>query len=325
MPDTVDHNTSRQRRWNHLRQHLSKESFPRYSATQSWVVALSYPLQIVGVVSVGFWMWRETGYGWLFALAAFVISATRFRGINNIIHECCHFTFAHNKATNYSIGRLCAALTFFSFQDYRDSHMTHHVHLGDSERDEDFRLRQRFGFGEQLTAQRILKHICTPLLLRHFPDYFAFRLVHEKSDGAAYTFFKLAYLAVIFALLAVYPVETMIFFVAPFVLGFTAINYWTDCVDHAGLITDVDPLLQSRNAKVPKLLRPLLFPRNDSFHLVHHLFPAVPARHYPLCHRLLLEDVDYRSVHAIHVRDKSARTASQERSLGCSAGAGIER
>jgi fatty acid desaturase len=65
------------------------------------------------------------------------------------------------------------------------------------------------------------------------------------------------------------------------------------CVDHAGLIAESDDLYASRNLILPQPLRALLFPRNDCFHLVHHLFPSVPTRHLPACHRRLMSDPAY--------------------------------
>jgi hypothetical protein len=39
----------------------------------------------------------------------------------------------------------------------------------------------------------------------------------------------------------------------------------------------------------------ILFPRNDCFHLVHHLFPQVPARHLESVHTELSSDPVYQS------------------------------
>jgi fatty acid desaturase len=290
----------------HELQHLYKEKMrdlPRYTLIQSWLVALSYPFQIAVITTGGFWAWRVTEHRWLAAAVVFVIAATRYRAVNNIVHECSHFTFSHDKTTNYLVGRLCAAVLFFSFQDYRDSHLTHHMYLGDPEKDEDFRMRQKFGFDEGLTTRVLMRHFMTPLLLRHFPDYFSFRLTHEKNDGEIYAWLKVVLVAACVVLFINYPMETIVLVLAPFLFGFTAINYWTDCVDHAGLINADTSIRQSRNAKVPAWLKPLLFPRNDSYHLVHHLLPGIPARHYPYCHHLLLGDPEY---HAVNRETKKA-------------------
>jgi fatty acid desaturase len=42
------------------------------------------------------------------------------------------------------------------------------------------------------------------------------------------------------------------------------------------------------------VLRFFLFPRNDCYHLIHHLFPGVPVNHFDRCHEELLQDPKYR-------------------------------
>ena len=41
------------------------------------------------------------------------------------------------------------------------------------------------------------------------------------------------------------------------------------------------------------VLRWMFFPRNDCYHLVHHLFPHIPARHLGASHQLLTRDALY--------------------------------
>jgi fatty acid desaturase len=79
------------------------------------------------------------------------------------------------------------------------------------------------------------------------------------------------------------------------VFAYSAINYWTDCIDHGGLVGETDELAASRNLVVPKILRVILFPRNDCYHLVHHLFPQVPTHHLDACHERLLDHPAYRA------------------------------
>lgn len=64
-------------------------------------------------------------------------------------------------------------------------------------------------------------------------------------------------------------------------------------MDHAGLVPTDDDLEASRNLLAPRVVRWLFFPRNDCFHLVHHLFPHIPARHLEDSHEALLDDELY--------------------------------
>jgi fatty acid desaturase len=56
-----------------------------------------------------------------------------------------------------------------------------------------------------------------------------------------------------------------------------------------------DELEASRNVLAPAPIRWLFFPRNDCYHLVHHLFPQVPARHLDVAHAELSKDPAYNS------------------------------
>ena len=96
------------------------------------------------------------------------------------------------------------------------------------------------------------------------------------------------------------PQAAILLVVIPFLWIFTAINYWTDCIDHGGIIESGDELEASRNMILPKAFRVFLFPRNDCYHLIHHLFPNVPAQHLETCHDLLLENTAYRETQTIN-------------------------
>lgn len=91
------------------------------------------------------------------------------------------------------------------------------------------------------------------------------------------------------------PLTTLLFILLPMFFIFPTLNYWTDCLDHAGLVPSDDQLVASRNVLAPEWVRLVFFPRNDCYHLVHHLFPQVPARHLKLAHEELCAEPLYRS------------------------------
>ena len=131
----------------------------------------------------------------------------------------------------------------------------------------------------------------TPLTLRHLKTYLNWDL--GRGDGLGFQLMKmgLLLLAVVFASIA--PLTTVLFVLIPFALIYSALNYWADCLDHAGLVANEDEIDASRNVLAPPLVKLLFFPRNDCFHLVHHLFPHVPARHLENAHATLTDDPIY--------------------------------
>ncbi|MEM7752266.1 MAG: fatty acid desaturase [Pseudomonadota bacterium] len=231
--------------------------------------------------------------GWIVAacIGVTVFIATRMRGLNNIIHECSHATFSVERADNARIGKICAALLFNSFAEYRDEHLSHHAHLGDYEHDLDLQGIEGLKLHDTLSPKVVLRHALTPLIGRHLPYYLGLNM--SAKDGAAYQVLKYSVLAAALLFTAVFPLTGVIFVIVPFVFVYSALNYWADCLDHAGIVATGDDLTASRNILAPAALRWIFFPRNDCYHLVHHLFPHIPARHLGASHDLLTHDEIY--------------------------------
>jgi fatty acid desaturase len=267
----------------------------KHSRLGAWAIFSTYVLLILASVLLGAVLLTLPVSAWTVAAMAFLalFIGTRLRGLNNIVHECSHSTFSAHKSDNVIIGSLCASLTLGCFKDYRDEHLTHHLHTGDYERDHDLMAIQALRLEEPLTPRVVLRHFVTPLIGRHLPYYL--RVSLSGRDGIEYQMLKLLILVTAAAFTYVQPMAGLLFVVAPFVLVYSTINYWTDCLDHAGLVGSSDDLESARNVLAPGLVRFLFFPRNDCYHLVHHLFPHVPARHLAESHVKLLSDEDYRT------------------------------
>lgn len=265
-----------------------------YTRTASAMVVASYIMQVVAAMGAGYWLLQQplTVFSGLGVAAAMLFIGTRLRGFNNIVHECSHFTFTKRREDNVMFGSICSSLVLGCFQDYRRKHMTHHAHLGDYEKDLDLQGIRVFRLEEPLTPRTLVRHVLTPILALHLPHYLSIDL--SGTDGRAYRLLKIGLIAAAVAALAFDPVAAVLLIWIPFLWIYSAINYWTDCVDHAGLVESGEELTSSRNVLMPKQLSAILFPRNDCYHLVHHLFPHVPARHLDRCHKQLMSNRQYR-------------------------------
>lgn len=233
-----------------------------------------------------------------YAAAVFFIG-TRYRAFNNIIHECTHYAFTRDRNWNTRYGKLLAIPLFTSYHLYRDKHYSHHQHLGDEDKDLDFAGIKRFHFSDMITRLVVIRHVLTTITLRHVPVYIS-RVFYVREDGIFYNAARAAYLVGIVATPFVFgwlsaPTLFLVGYVLlPYATTFQIINYWQDALDHAGVIVNDDELYQSRNSVVEnRLIRATLFPRNDCYHLVHHLFPQVAVADLPALHRLLLRDEAY--------------------------------
>ncbi len=179
-----------------------------------------------------------------------------------------------------------------TFRKYRDDHLSHHANNGDYENDAEFAVIQKFGLHDALTWRTIFRHMATPLMGRHLRAYTGISL--SGDDGRFFVFFKLALLAIIVAFTVFVPLTSFAFVIIPLFYIYPTLNFWTDCLDHAGLVGAADELESSRNVLAPAVVRLLFFPLNDFYHLVHHLFPQIPARHLDVAHAELCKDPSYR-------------------------------
>lgn len=267
----------------------------RYDRFVAWAIVFAYLAVIVASVWLGNYLLSRPVTVWsVVAMAAVaVFIGTRLRGINNIVHECCHSTFSDHRDDNVAIGRLCTSLLMKTFKKYRSDHLSHHAYNGDYESDAEFAVIEKFGLHEPLTPRTMLRLVAVPLLGRHLRVYSGVNFSAE--DGRFFVALKVAFLALMALGVFVAPLTTIFFVILPLFYIYPTLNFWTDCLDHAGLVGAKDELEATRNVLAPGPVRWVFFPRNDSYHLVHHLFPQVPARFLNDAHAELCKDPSYRS------------------------------
>ena len=267
----------------------------RLSNVRGWLLVGFFVAQIVLAAVLGHVLIQAPVSGWSIGLALFLMLfiGTRFRALNNVVHETSHASFVEDRQQNVLIGKFCSAVTLGSYRDYRDEHLSHHAYVGDYEKDLDFKGIEDLALHEPLTRGTLMRHILTPFVGRHLPYYL--HLNRSTRDGKVFVWLKVALLVSVLVVTVLAPLTALLFLVVPFVLVYSALNYWADCMDHAGLVGGEDELDKSRNILAPRLVGWMFFPRHDCFHLVHHLFPQVPARHLEATHELLAKDKIYQS------------------------------
>lgn len=278
-------------------------------ATASAIFA-GYVSSVLLAIMLGAWAIAYAG-AWAYAIvpALMVFIGTRLRGLNNIVHECTHFAFVEGNALNDLFGKMAAVPVLAAFTQYRAEHATHHTYLGDRELDEDLRDLLVFGLDQPVDRKMLLHHIATPLIGLHLRRYLAPDL--SMQDGTGFGFAKWVLLACVAVVFVAFPLSTLLLVILPYAWVFTGLNYWADCIDHAGRLDAEEELYKSRNFIVTEPLRMLFFPRGDCYHLIHHLFPSVPVHHFPSCHAQLMADPEYQSLS--HYPSLPPATASQAR------------
>lgn len=207
----------------------------------------------------------------LTALAILFIG-TRMRALGNIVHECTHGSFVRGGRANFYIGALLATLDLRSFESYRRDHLRHHQFLGDPKRDPDY-------LGTGFSVANYIANLLPVIFSRH-DTYFVnlSRFVLLSS----------------YMTLAVFFPPFVTFAVIPYFTSYLACRVLSDFSDHRGLAAASETFLRSRNHVLKnRFLNVVIFPRNDGYHLVHHIFPRLPVRAFEKMHKVLCGSHEY--------------------------------
>lgn len=228
----------------------------------------------------------------IFPFVSFYIG-TRFRAINNMSHECIHFSFCKSKRANELFGEIFAILEFSKFKSIRKEHLTHHKYLGDIDRDLDFNGLRKYGFHKRLTRLRVMKHFRETLFLKQIKDTFFF-ITYDKDSPFWANTLRLFYLVSLCFLLFTYPLWFLLLFIIPYCYFYQVQKHLTDVLDHGGLLNNSEPVQKSRNFIIKNpIMSALLMPRFDGYHLVHHLLPWLSVEKHHEAHKILLENEEY--------------------------------
>ncbi|MBX9702963.1 MAG: fatty acid desaturase, partial [Silvanigrellaceae bacterium] len=86
----------------------------------------------------------------------------------------------------------------------------------------------------------------------------------------------------------------LIFIVIPFISSYQFLKLFSDIIDHYPLFINKEDNYKTSNHlfSIP-LLNTIIFPRNDAYHLIHHLYPRIPTCEFKKLHRILLQEKPY--------------------------------
>lgn len=229
---------------------------------------------------------------WLSPLAIVVI-ANRQRALGNILHDAGHRNVSRNVRINDLIATaLVAPLVFASLVRYRSVHFQHHLALGNSAADPDFLIasaeapdRWVTAFRRQLTARgawrgSLCGHLFTVQVGWRAQLYILvwwalglFALASIRGNGFAVLFLTL--------------------WLVSRATAFHVITTLREMCDHFGLRVG-GIFSYTRDMACHGAWRWLVHPRNNGYHLTHHLLPAIPYYRLPAAHRLFRELQGYR-------------------------------
>jgi fatty acid desaturase len=237
-----------------------------------------------------------------------LLTATRIRALGNIMHECTHGHFFESRNANNRLGQVIGIVLLQSYTRYAQDHKTHHAHLAEVNLDLDL-ARYNGAHRSMGVPYNFWKQLRCALNWQCLRAGFTIR-VWEEIDSRTANLARIVWLLTLVTLVTVFvPGIAAAGMLLSFFLFYPVLCVWSDLADHFILpsvvgefsepgeteetgetITESTPVSLSRNHIFSSsLLNLVLLPRNDGFHLVHHLFPSAPITTYPAKHDLLLQ------------------------------------
>lgn len=224
--------------------------------------------------------------GALWSPLSLLVIGNRQRALGNVLHDAGHGNLIRNRARNDSLTQLLVApLLFADLSRYRSTHYQHHARLGDATADPDFLVRQlnvpshwsavyaHFVFSWKGWLGSMGGHLSDP----------------EVSAAAkAYILLWWFALTTLIALTAGTLVTStfLLLWLAARATVFHLITTFREMCDHHGLQPG-GVFSFSRDVCCSGLWRLFIHPRNNGYHLTHHLLPAVPYYRLPEAQALL--------------------------------------
>lgn len=245
------------------------------------------------VVVAAFALVAEAGAWW--TPLAIVLIGNRQRALGNILHDAGHRNLSRNPRVNDLIaGLFVAPFVFASLAQYRATHYRHHQALGEAGRDPDI-----------LPCPQSLAWWAT--YLRNLASWPAWRgsllgdLVNAAAGFGCRAYIVAWWTTLVSAVSLIASPTVALACLGLWLLSratvFHAITTFREMCDHVGLQPG-GIFSFTRDVACHCIWRLLIHPRNNGYHLTHHLCPAVPYYRLPHAQKLFALTPSYRK-HAV--------------------------
>ena len=203
----------------------------------------------------GYWLWEWPHW------ASFVTNIVALHICGTVIHDACHQSAHRNRVINAILGHGSALMLAFAFPVFTRVHLQHHAHTNDPENDPDYYVST--GGPVWLAPVRFLTH-----------EVFFFKRQLWRNNELWEWFWSRLFVAAIFYVSIQYHFLGYVlnfWFIPSYIVGI-ALGLFFDYLPHR----PHQERDRWKNARVypNRILNVLIMGQN--YHLVHHLWPAVP-------------------------------------------------
>jgi len=225
-------------------------------------------------------IWSVLHFGGWAVPTALLLIGIRQRALGDLLHDASHRSLLRNSMLNDALGScLLAPLCFESLTDYRVEHARHHAFLGDPQHDPDYLGPQA---GPHSSWQRVYMAYALDRSIWRTSTFARWVVAGVPlSRRALLAGWWLATLAAT-SLLAGFHIACVgvVLWLGARASVFHFVTTFRELCDHFGLERG-GVFSFTRDAKTSCLLRFIVHPHNNGFHLTHHLLPYVPYHQLP--------------------------------------------
>ncbi|MGV8891749.1 MAG: guanitoxin biosynthesis L-arginine gamma (S) hydroxylase [Burkholderiaceae bacterium] len=235
-----------------------------------------------------------------------LLIGSRQRALATILHESAHKTLSKNRKLNRILGTYLSGYQIFqTFDAYSRSHViNHHVKLGDTELDPDFKHYKESGiFKEKNRSTFIGKYLFKPILCLNIYKTVRYLLINRLLNTENKSeFIRMLFSIVFFSALGTAIVGWkfyLIYWLIPYLTTFQIITWFIELAEHYPLVQHAQYDLYATRNRFSHFIESLFTSiHGENFHLIHHLFPGVPFWKMEKAHEILLNDPEYARINA---------------------------
>lgn len=240
------------------------------------------------------------------AVIAIVQIGGRQRSLADVLHQSAHRSLARSPFLNDILGTYFSGyLVLQSLSGYRKSHVVgHHGSFADPVLDPDYAALIEAGIcGQNRTTEHALRYLLAIPTVRSTVRYLKYLAKHRmrvSGESVSETCRRIIFLFACVSIAAALGLlqELLVFWVIPYLTTQAWIGAVCELAEHYPMIDteNVIDIQATRNRHTSRLTCALLgLTRTEGLHLVHHLFPKLPAWHALKAHAILLLDDAYRA------------------------------